>query len=211
MIIYDNYNFEQGSEAWHALRLGVVTASNFNTRMGSEKYMLEKIYERLYNKPYRENYTNDTMQRGLEMEPYARAEYQERTGIDVYQVGFVKHNDNIGCSPDGLSDGGLEIKCPHTATHMGYILSGFPATYKAQVQGGMWVCERDWWDFVSFDDRHEMRPYFCERVYRDEKYIKQISVAVYDFVDRMLELEAKLKGKNLLTQQLEQSISEVTK
>ena len=73
-----------------------------------------------------------------------------------------------------MGDNGLlEIKCPNTVTQIQRYLKGeFPTEYKAQVQGQLWVSERDWCDFVSFDPRiNTSADYFQVRVYRDEDYI----------------------------------------
>ena len=44
-----------------------------------------------------------------------------------------------------------------------------PPEHKAQVQGNLWISDREWWDFVSYWPR---LPMLCVRVYRDEDYIK---------------------------------------
>jgi hypothetical protein len=52
-------------------------------------------------------------------------------------VGFVDHPkiEFCGASPDGLVDDGLvEIKCPNTTTHIGWVLAGVvPEEHKPQM------------------------------------------------------------------------------
>lgn len=198
----------QGSPEWDRERCGLVTSSNFSLKMQPEKYMYQKAYERISGIPFNNGYTSKSIDRGNDWEDSNRARYELTTGLEVVQVGLVKHNDYISCSPDGLigDDGGLELKSPDTITHMSYIAANkFPSNYTPQVQGNLWICERDWWDFGSGDDRWSIRPLFIKRVYRDEKYIEQLKTNVYIFVERMLELEQKLRGSNL-TEQLERTI-----
>jgi len=56
----------------------------------------------------------------------------------------------------------------------------------------MWVCERQWCDFVSFDPRVKQRPYFCKRVFRDEEYIKDLESKIAIFVAEMKRTIEKL-------------------
>ncbi len=196
------FKCEQGSDEWYAVKLGKVSASHFsevlNKKTGRMTYMFRLLGERLSCEAY-EAYSNKTMDRGTEVEAEARAYYAALYG-PVEQVGFVQLNDWVGCSPDGLvgSDGLLEIKCPQPNTHLTYIYNDLlPSVYKPQVQGNLWITERKWCDFISFDPRVEVRPFWKHRVFRDEKYINVLSLAVEVFVKELLELEAKITNKNL--------------
>lgn len=197
MIIHDCI---QGTDDWHKLRLGKVTASRFSDAMAGgagktrKAYMIKLIAERLTGEP-QEGYTNAVMQRGNEIEPHAREYYNLLNDITVKEVGFVELDENIGASPDGLvgEEGLLEIKCPNSATHIEYLLAGkLPATYKRQVQGQLWVTDREWCDFVSYDPRVTSRPYFCERIDRDNEYIKDLRIGIQMFVTEMARIMEKL-------------------
>jgi putative phage-type endonuclease len=195
---------EQGTEEWFRVRMGKITASNFATAMakgrggGESKtrttLMHRLIAERLTNEP-QETYRNGAMEWGTETEPAARDYYGAINDCIVKQVGFVEHTEYIGCSPDGMvgDDGLLEIKCPNSATHIGYILADkLPACYKAQVQGQLWVTKRKWCDFVSYDPRVSKRPYWSTRVERDQKYIDLLECSVGDFATDMRMIITKL-------------------
>jgi len=98
--------------------------------------------------------TTEWMQRGIDLEPEARAFYELATDEIVTQVGFIT-NDEItaGCSPDGLLDrpAGWEVKCPKASTHIGYLLGGeLPAYYKPQVHFSMAVTGLKEWIFMSY-------------------------------------------------------------
>ena len=194
---------EQGTPEWFEARLGVVTASRFadvmaKGRSGAESktrrtYMLTLLGERLTGE-VQESYSNNHMERGQEMEADARAAYEFQSGNDVRQVGFVRKDDNIGASPDGLidEDGLLEIKTKLPHRHLDCLLSEkVPTEHTAQIQGQLWVCEREWLDFVSY---WPGLPLFVKRVNRDDPYIKTMSEAVDKFVSDMADLEAKLRS-----------------
>lgn len=183
----------QGSDEWRLARLGMVTASCFSKAIAGgqgktrKTYMIQLIAELMSGEP-QEGYSNAVMQRGTDIEPLAREYYGQATGYTVRQVGFVERDSDVGASPDGLvgDDGMIEIKCPNSSTHIEYILSGkAPATYRAQIQGQLWVCERQWTDFVSFAPRIKDRPYFCVRVERDEDYIGKLETKIEMFVAEM--------------------------
>lgn len=202
MIIH---NFEQGTETWKACRTGKLTASRFSDVMASGKggspsktrfsYMCEVAAE-LTTGLWAESFSNAAMEHGTLTEPFARAEYEKREGIIVQQIGFVELNEFVGASPDGIvgEKGLLEIKCPKTSTQIQRFLEGkFPSEYMAQVQGQMWVCEKDWCDFVSFDNRIiGPASYFKIRVDRDELYIKELAAGVEKFISDLHEMLDRL-------------------
>ena len=193
---------EQGSEEWLSMRLGKVTASRVKDVLSkgrgntpsktAESYMMELIADVLTGEP-KPFFENDAMRWGTETEPQARSMYEVNNDfVSVKEVAFVEHNEFIGISPDGLvgDDGLLEIKCPNTTTQLKRALSGdYSADYKAQIQMQLWVTERQWCDFVSFDPRLDCSAgYLQQRVERDEEYIEEMKTKVYAFVERMNEL-----------------------
>jgi YqaJ-like viral recombinase domain len=125
-------------------------------------------------------YVSKEMRYGSEQEPFARTAYEIRTENVVDQVGFVFHPglDFSGASPDGLirEDGGVELKCPKTTTHLAYMAAGVvPKEYEDQMLLNMACSQRDWWDFVSFDPRLPQKlRVFIVRMPRDEARIGEI-------------------------------------
>ena len=200
MIICDA---PQGSDQWLKDRAGVPSASMFKAVLAKgagktrESYMIRLAAEIMTGQPV-ETYQNGAMQRGTEIEPVARDTYEFITGRKVDQVGFIKLDSGIaGCSPDGLvsTDGGLEIKCPNTETHIRTILADkMPPEHKPQVQGALWICECEWWDFMSFDDRMETNQDAIYRQHRDEKYIKTLSEEVERFAEELEQMIQKLRA-----------------
>ena len=196
---YEIIDCEQGSPEWFQARLGIPTASEFATVMASGRgggeskqrrtYMLKLIGERMTGEPT-ESYTNFHMERGKIMEEEARSAYSFLTDMTPELVGFIR-NCNKGCSPDSLIDnnGLLEIKTKLPHLHLAVLLDdSMPAEHMAQVQGQIWVAEREWCDFVSYWPK---LPIFVKRIYRDDEYIKKLSSEVDRFIDEMNTIQSK--------------------
>lgn len=208
-MIFDNS--PQGSDDWLLARCGVITASNFNciitptgkatTGAKADTYMRQLLAEWLLGKPVDTFEPTQWMQRGNELEPQARDLYQLIKDVEVHEAGLCYLDDKklVGASLDGLigDKGSIEIKCPKASTMIAYMLDGLlPATYKPQVQGQLWVSQREYSDFFAYHP--DMEPYIV-RVNRDEKYIKSLSELTDSFIDEMLEKREQL-GKSDETQ-----------
>lgn len=174
----------QRSEEWFQARLGKATASSFHNIVKSEKlagwknYRTELALERITG-VRQEGYTSTEMQWGIDTEPLARLHYVLATKNEVTECGFFEHPTlAAGASPDGLlgDDGGLEIKCPNSATHIQTLRTGkIPDLYVPQVQGGMYITGRKYWDYVSFDPRlPKNAALFIIRAKRDDDYIEML-------------------------------------
>lgn len=187
---------EQGSEEWNEARRGKVTGTGFEkvlakgqgiTRKG---YMYDLCAERLtgVSTPH---YMDKNMEWGTEWEPAARAWYELVYGVSVEQVGFVERNDDIGCSPDGLvgEDGMIQIKCPKTVNHLKMIEnSKIDGKYITQMQGELWVCERKWSDYISFDPRMKANRGHIVRIYRDDSRLETLDEETKRFLVELKEL-----------------------
>lgn len=187
----------QGSSAWLALRIGKPTASNFDriitpkenatAETTSQKYLHEILAELILGRPL-DNEMTAMMSRGSEMEAEARRYYEFVSGrADITEVGFCTTDDGrVGASPDALvgEDALLEIKCPKAETHVGYLFSteGVAGAYKPQVQGQLYVCEREWCDTISY---YPGMPEALVRTYRDEKFIATLRDELAGFLCRL--------------------------
>jgi hypothetical protein len=135
------------------------------------------------------------MLRGIEMESEARGLYSLLSGQEVVQVGLClsEGKAGYGASPDGLigEDGGVEIKCPLVSTHVSYLLANkLPSDYFQQVQGGLLVTGRKWWDFVSYYPG--LRPLLI-RVEPDKAFQKALKVELELFVNELDDIVRKIK------------------
>jgi putative phage-type endonuclease len=199
---------KQGTEEWHQIRLGKVTASRVADVMskvktgesaGRKNYKMDLVVERLTNSPT-SSFSSPAMQWGTETEPLARMAYEAKFGLFVDQVAFCNHPTikNFGCSPDGvIGDGLIEIKCPNTTTHIEYLMGGIPpAKYVPQMQTQMACTGARWCDFVSFDPRlpSELQ-LIVIRLNRDDAYIQEIEVEVKQFLDEVEQIYSQLKAR----------------
>lgn len=196
------YDCEQGSAEWFAVRMGIPTASEFKTVTAVNKdakdkktrqaYMRKLAGEVLTGLPM-ESYSNGDMQRGKDMEDEARDLYALMAGVDPMRVGFIR-NHGAGCSPDSLIEeaGGLEIKSALPHIQIERLEAGeMPAEHRAQVQGNIWLAEREWWDFASYCPR---LPLFVKRVHRDDGYIATLAGAVNQFNDELAALIERIRS-----------------
>lgn len=158
---------EQRSQEWFMARLGRLTGSRAADMLATIKsgeaaarrdLRMQLVCERLTQTLQEDAFVNAAMQRGIECEPLAFSAYESLTGNVAHRTGFLAHNTlAIGCSLDGhIGDfaGILEVKCPKSATHLGYLKAGkVPAAYLPQITHNLWVTGAAWCDFLSFDDR----------------------------------------------------------
>lgn len=200
-------NIEQGSPEWFELRRGLVTSSCFSKVMSKGQgktrasYMLDLAFERLSGKSAPDDYKSVWMERGNEIEDQARAAYEMTTGNDVEQIAFIKLNEDVGSSTDGLISDGLglqEIKCPKHSTHINYLLNPdkLVSEYKKQVQGGLWVSGLRYVDLVSFHpDFPPGKDILIQNVERDNDFIADIKTEVEVFVVELKQLVDKIRGE----------------
>ncbi len=204
MIRY-HHDIEQGSDEWHALRCGILTASETKLILTptlkpasndkERSHLFELLGQRItgYTEP---RYISDDMLRGHEDEIEARIRYAEHYA-PVAECGFITMDDHglvIGYSPDGLvGDAGLiECKSRRQKFQVETILANeVPAEYMLQIQTGLLVSGRKWLDFVSYCAG---LPMFVKRVYPDERYQEAIISAACEFEDRLTAAHMRYNG-----------------
>ena len=173
------YNFEQRTEDWYNIRKGKMTASNAETIIANGKGLETYIYNLMaeyYSSAEKENYINADMQRGIDLEPEAKIEFQFYTGLDIKEVGCVELNEYILASPDGLigDDGLIEIKCPNDSIYFKLLLSNnIKPEYIAQMQMQMYVTDRQYCYFVSYNPNFE-KSLYIKKINRDEEMIDKL-------------------------------------
>jgi putative phage-type endonuclease len=186
---------DQGTDEWKQARVGVPSGSKFADIMAKgggatrATYLTALALERITG--VREDFkTTFAMEQGTEREPFARSAYEAHTGQFVTEIGFCMHDSlMVGVSPDGLvgKAGMTEYKCPMPKTHLEYLRlepGKCPTAYRWQVQGQLWVAEREWCDFVSYNpDFPENAQMVIRRVVRDEKAIAELESEVVKFLE----------------------------
>lgn len=190
----------QNEAEWLFLRCGKPTASAFDQIITPKNAELSKssggylnaiLAELIVGHPIQYEETQ-WMTQGHEREDEAIAAYEFLTDRETAPGGFVTTDDElIGASPDRLigNDRLLEIKNPKKAgEHVGFMLDGgLDDKHRPQLQGQLWVCEREYVDVVSY---YPELPPAVITVKRDEEYIAKLSNAVRGFT---LTLHARIE------------------
>lgn len=189
----------QGSPEWFQLRAGRPTASNFKKLITGKtlapanndtarSYMKTLLAELVLREPIEQIGSTYWLDRGKELEPAARKEYEWHREVTVEHPGYwMDDAQRYGASPDGLvgNDGLVEFKTGKPETIIGYVLDGDLADqHMPQLQGQLLVTGRKWVDIMAYDP--QMKP-VIERVERDEGYIAKLETALDNFLERMNE------------------------
>lgn len=199
-------------------KAGYITASSVKKLMvasdikadkfgvGANTYAKELASQRLGT--IREDVSFKAAEWGNEYEWLARETYEVRNLVEVVlpEV-FCVHPkyDFVGGTPDGLvgSDGIIEIKCPENPVlHEDNFLNAeqYHSDYRDQCQFYLWICERQWVDFVSFDPRQpEWMQLSQHRFVRDKQYIALMESRVLRFEHELV----RPRYKDLVTKGLE--------
>ena len=205
-----NEELIQGSEEWHAVRLGKITASRLGDLMKKTKYgestyktrlRMELAIERITNTSASSIVMNKAMHDGIEREPDARTLFEAVTGKEVALSGSHDHPDivNTSASPDGLLRGEnaiLEIKCPTHTTHAKNLMAdGMDKRYLFQVQWQIACTESTHGYFASYhpDFPPDLRLKWV-KVERDDEVIAEITEEVRKFDIEVEDLITKIKN-----------------
>jgi hypothetical protein len=199
----------QGTQLWFEAHLGKITGTRIadviaKRKRGTDELQcradmrLDLAVERVTKKPA-DHFVSYWMERGIEIEPLARASYELKTGTDAKIVDFVLHPtiEHAGCSPDGLigEDGLVEFKCPKTNTHAEYLLGEcVPSEYQPQMLWPMACTGRQWCDFVSYHpDWPEPLDLFVCRLQRDGQRIAMMEAEAEVFLKEVEGVEIRLR------------------
>jgi hypothetical protein len=199
------WDIKQGTDEWHALRCGIVTASQVKSLLTGKTLKIANndtvrtlAYEFAAQRETgrtEENFQNYHMMRG---------HLEEELAFDVYssnyykarKCGFITNDKNgimIGYSPDlTVYDDGLgEIKARVQKHQVRTILEDIvPAEFILQQQTGLYVSEREWCDFISYSNG---MPLYVKRVYPDLEIHEKIATAIYEFDKRVKEVQDQYK------------------
>lgn len=192
----------QHSPEWLAERAGLPTASEFDRlvsptgkiRTGDmpETYLHEKLAS-WWHGTIPQQVGSFWMEQGMILEEEAIPWFELEFNCAINRVGFITNDSGTcGCSPDGLlSDAcGIEIKCPASHTHIGYLLRGvLPPEYVHQVQGALYVTQFPSWKFVSY--RRGIRALVVD-VEPDAKYQETLHEAIGLFTYRFNSFKERL-------------------
>ena len=141
---------KQRSEEWFEIRKNRLTASDFASACGWNKYKSrQKLWQQKTGKVEPEPMNAD-MQRGVDLEQSGIDVLEVETGLKVNEIGFKIHDkyDWLGASPDGIigKQYVVEIKSPRV------IHKTVPDHYMPQIQGQMEICDVEQCYFVSINE-----------------------------------------------------------
>ena len=218
---------EQGSEEWFEEKLGKASASNIKwvgKRDSKGKpyqkyydYLIKLALERVTGKQVR--FSSRYIDHGKEYEAFVARLYEERTGNELMETGFLEHPElAAGASRDRLivdePDGCVEIKAPHSQTMVSYMVSAISEEdedhelvgmlglkgyewkeYWEQMQMQMWIGKHKWCDFAVGDpDLSEDGAIWIKRVDRDSKWLATVlEPRLTEFLDKVAKLENYLR------------------
>lgn len=125
-------------------------------------YIRQKVAEILTGR-VAEGGMSNAMLNGIEWEPFAAEYYAQKYGVELYPAGFKPFGDHAGGSIDrgikGVNEF-LEIKCPESATHVGYMSLVDQWDLKREKPEYYWQCmsnlhfgDFNLCHFMSFDFR----------------------------------------------------------
>ena len=200
MRIYDN--IIQGTDEWKEIRHGKIGGSTIGklmTKLDKSVRECSEYYSLLAEKleefdPFIESPVTFAMQRGNELEPEARNEYERLFGVTVRQVGWVEDDGGlIGISPDGIvSDKhNIEIKCPSAHTHMMYVLdnSKFTEEYCWQIVHNFVVMNIEKITCISYRPENLTVPFLSFDVTKDTEI--RVSAKIKMQVRALVEMAEK--------------------
>jgi len=186
----------QRSPEWYEVKRGIPSSSGFSdiiTSTGKPSksamgYAQELAAERISG--FTElSYQSRAMEEGSRREEESRLVYAMKREVEVRQVGFCLSDcGRYGCSPDGLvsDDGLLELKNRTGKVAIQHLLENkLPTSAIQQVQGQLFVAERQWCDYVSY---YPGLPMLIVRVERDEVFLKALEKELIIFCDMLDEI-----------------------
>jgi putative phage-type endonuclease len=192
---------KQGDDKWELARKGRITASSIGHVLAGKgtKSRFDYLMQLCMDLEGIEDFKDSAhwFEAGREYEGHARGWYDWNVA-PVKETGFVLHDEYnwLGASPDGLvgDDGCIEIKYRKTLkTFHDSNVKPIGRLYESQMQTVMWVCNRQWCDYVNYwrDDRFEKEQAHVRRIVRDEGRIRELEDAAVVFWADVLKLFVK--------------------
>jgi hypothetical protein len=200
------HNIEQNTPEWHKLRCGLLCSSEIDSVITPKTRKISTSIDKLVFKKHATLLSGEfedfnisfATKRGKELEPFARAHYQDVTGIVVQDGGFNSYG-RLGASTDGVADDRvLEIKCLMSENHYAALLADSPQDdFMFQVQAEMYVLGKPLCDLFFY---HPTMDNFLITIKYDEEMTELFETAEAAFVAKYDATIAKYKAveKNLI-------------
>lgn len=207
------YDIEQNTDEWLSLKVRKIGASNapdllMKKTTSGYSSLVDRLVEETITGEKTESNTfkgNQHTERGHELEPIARQDYELRTLTAVDIIGVIELDDWVMCSPDGLiaHDKLHQIKCPIFNTQRKYLsiisehkglsdndlLKKISGSYYKQCQYELYVSDRKINIWTSF---HPSLSPIDLNITRDEVLISEIKLRLKEIKLEVLEQVNKL-------------------
>lgn len=196
-----DWDIEQGTAAWYAVRSGIPTAScahlvltpaKLQMAEARKKYAARLICERILNWQADSLDKIEHIADGKSGERFAVAQLEEIFEMTTEKVGFIRTNDRrVGASPDRVACVSadrtrigtvVECKAPTLPIQIERLIWGNGRDYLLQVQTQLWVADADKAIFYSWTNR---TPAFQAETGRDDHVIRSIADAMDRFTDEL--------------------------
>lgn len=167
----------------------------------AKDYAFRLAVERISGEPLDEGFSTWAMKRGHELEPDARMEHEQQTGLFVERAGFVLTDDELfGASADGLigDDEGAEYKCFVAPDRLrAFHIDNDASSVIAQVQGCMWITGRKRWHLGLYCPalKSAGRQLWLRTFERDDNYIEELERDLVEFAALVSFYESELRKK----------------
>ncbi len=165
MTITHHYDVRQYTPEWDVVKCGVLSASKiekiltpttlkFAENAGCRELVDNIACQRLTKRLHPEFISYD-MRRGLIEEQSARDLYSQNYA-KIRECGFITNDKwgfTLGCSPDGVVEGGggIEVKSRLPRLQYGVVRAAkTPDEFRFQIQTTLAITEYSWWDFISY-------------------------------------------------------------
>ena len=193
---------EQGSDQWHEERFRCVTGTRIQSAIGAkfskakgwtlgdkkvQQTLMMELASEWQSHLEIDDFQNDAMIRGHELEPLSVAEASKRLGKEFVPCGMLQSDtlpyfkyspDAVYFGSDGRIVGGYETKSKAGKKHIEYQLENkVPDEHLWQCLAPMIMDDCvQWWAFGHYDDRNHVNSLFLTGVKRSD-YEKEIAEA----------------------------------
>ena len=204
----------QGSDAWAEERFRCITGTKMESSIGAsfskktskwtlgnkgkQRTLLLELVSEFQSELEIDDFSNDSMQRGHDLEPYSMAKAEKKLGVAFETCGMLQSDkysmfkfspDAICFDKNGVIIGGYETKSKAGKKHIEYILANeVPAEHLLQCLCPMIMddCVK-WWIFGHFDDRNKVNNLFTKGIKREnyEDFINEARSLLVEFLNEV--------------------------
>jgi hypothetical protein len=215
-------NTKQGSDAWHEERFRCITGTKIQSAIGAkysaakdkwtlgckkiQRTLLLELVSEFQSELEIDDYSNETMQRGHDLEPISMGKAEKALGVTFETCGMLqsdkhkmfKFSPDAVCNWHGVIVGGYETKSKMGKKHIEYIIADeVPPEHLWQCLCPMIMDDCvEWWAFGHYDDRNHIKDLFVKKIHRSDytEFIDQARILLDEFIKEVMAAVKKLGG-----------------